>query len=431
MPFHVALATLARFGVRISVPVAAAIAFRASVPNAAAQQTLDAGTLLPIRLLDPIASRPTMIGREVRALVIAPVPSDSSPLVTPGMVLRGTITDAGQERHHKRRRYVSVVFTALRTSSGHETPISALVSSVDNAAETVDTTGRILGLPDPSLIHSKTDWGLLVLGTVQPEAAAALFAADRGEVHERHRIIDFHPGVEMQARLTAPAELPDPPKWREPPHLATTDRVDSLLQSLPARTYAFGGKAPADFINVVLIGSDTAVRAAFHAAGWETAERLDVRTGFATFVDMARVRGYKHQPVSQLLLDGRPPDMVYQKLTDTFARRHHVRIWRSDSVWQGRPVFVAAATHDVGIEFLKKEHTFTHRVDPRIDLERDKVVNDFITAGAIEAISCARRTPVPGVTVNREKNPLVTDWRVAIALLGTRKERVGSASRLP
>ena len=58
-------------------------------------------------------------------------------------------------------------------------------------------------------------------------------------------------------------------------------------------------------------------------------------------------------------------------------------------------------------------------------------MNDFITAGAIEAISCARRTPVPGVTVNREKNPLVTDWRVAIALLGTRKERVGSASRLP
>jgi hypothetical protein len=340
------------------------------------------------------------------------------------MVVRGTITEAGQERHHKRRRFVAVEFTALQSSPGHETPISALVSSVDNAAERVDTTGRILGLPDPSLVRSKADWALLVLGTVQPAAAATLFAADRGEMHERHRTIDFRPGVEMQLRLTASVPLPHPPAWKEPPELASAERMDSLLRTLPPRTYAFGGKKPADLINLVLIGSDTVVRAAFRAAGWELAERLDVRTGFATFVDMARVRGYEHQPVSQLLLDGRPPDLVYQKLTDTFAKRHHIRVWRSDAKWKVRPVFVAAATHDVGIEFLKKQHTFTHRVDPRIDLERDKVVDDFITAGTIEALSFPRRSPIAGVTVNRERNPLVTDWRVAVASLRASKRAV-------
>jgi hypothetical protein len=416
MLLRIALALVARSGARIGIAAAFAIALHASVPAGAAQ-TLDAGTRIPVRLLDPVSSRPAMLGREVRALVIAPVPSDTSPLLTPGMILRGAITEAGQERHHKRRRFVAVEFIALETSPGHETPLSALVSSVDNAAERVDTTGRILGLPDPSLVRSKTDWALLVLGTAQPEAAATLFAADRGEMHERHRTIDFRPGVEMLLRLTDSVPLPDPPAWKEPPKLASTARMDSLLQSLPPRTYAFGGRKPADLINVVLIGSDTAVQAAFRAAGWELAERLDVRTGFTTFVDMARVRGYEHQPVSQLLLEGRPPDMVYQKLTDTFAKRHHIRIWRSDVKWEGRPVFVAAATHDVGIEFLGKQHTFTHRVDPRIDLERDKVVNDFVTAGLIEAISFALRVPIAGVTMNREKNPVVTDWRVAVASL--------------
>lgn len=422
MLLRIALALVARSAAtaRIGVPVALAIALHTAAPSGAAQ-TLDAGTRLPVRLLDPVSSRPAMLGRGVRALVIAPVPGDTSPLVTPGMVLRGTITEAGQERHRKRRRFVAVEFTALETSSGHATPISALVSSVDNAAERVDTTGRILGLPDPSLVRSKTDWALLVLGTVQPEAAATLFAADRGEMHERHRTIDFRPGVEMQVRLTDSVPLPDPPEWKEPPELASAERMDSLLSNLPSRTYAFGGKKPADLVNLVLIGSDTLVRTAFRAAGWELAERLDVRTGFATFVDVARVRGYKHQPVSQLLLDGRPPDMVYQKLTDTFAKRHHIRIWRSDSEWERRPVFVAAATHDVGIEFLTRQHTFTHRVDPRIDLERDKVVNDFITAGMIEALSFPRRAPIAGATMNRERNPLVTDWRVAVALLGAQK----------
>jgi hypothetical protein len=420
MLLRIALALVARSAARIGVTVALALALHTGVPAGAAQ-TLDAGTRIPVRLLDPVSSRPAMLGHEVRALVIAPVPSDTTPLLTPGMMLRGAITQAGQERHHKRRRFVAVEFIALETSPGHETPISARVSSVDNAAERVDSTGRILGLPDPSLVRSKTDWALLVLGTVQPEAAATLFAADRGEMHERHRTIDFRPGVEMQLRLTDSVALPDPPDWNDPPELASAARLDSLLQSLPPRTYAFGGSRPADLINVVLIGSDTVVRAAFRAAGWELAERLDMKTGFATFVGMARVRGYEHQPVSRLVLDGRPPDMVYQKLTDTFAKRHHIRIWRSEVKWEGRPVFVAAATHDVGIEFLGKQHTFTHRVDPRIDLERDKVVYDFLTAGVVEAVSFPPRAPIPGVTMNREKNPVVTDWRVAVASLGAPK----------
>jgi hypothetical protein len=39
----------------------------------------------------------------------------------------------------------------------------------------------------------------------------------------------------------------------------------------------------------------------------------------------------------------------------------------------------------------------------------------------IEAISFPRRSPIAGVTVNRERNPLVTDWRVAVALLDAPK----------
>ena len=418
MLLRIALALAARFGVRTIIPIALVVATRPGA-RACTAQTLDAGTQLQIRLTDPVTSHRAMRGREVRALVIAPAPSDTTPAVAPGTVLRGTITEAGEERRNKRRRFVTLAFTSLETPDGHDAPISAQVSAVDNAQETVDTAGRILGLPDPGLVRSKADWALLALGTVQPEAAAALFAADRGELHERHHTIDFSSGVEMRVRLTADAVLPDWPAWQGPPAFADTVRVDSLLRSLPPRTYAFAGKKPADLINVVLIGSEAEVRAAFLAAGWEAAERLSIRTGFDTFVAMARARGYRHQPVSQLLLDDCPPDIVFQKLTDTFAKRHHIRIWHWPADWDGRSIFVAAATHDVGIEFLTKEHTFTHRVDPRIDLERDKVVNDLIAAGALDAISLVPRTRIPGVTMNREKNAVLTDWRVVIASLGS------------
>lgn len=416
MLIRIALVLAARLGVRALVPMALAVAARLGVRRAEAQ-VLDAGTELQLRLLDDVVSRPAMRGRPVRALVIAPAPSDGAPVVPPRAVLCGTITDAGEQHHPERRRFVTIQFTELESPNGRGAHITAVVSGVDNARETVDTTGRILGLPDPGLVHSKTDWALLALGTVHPAAALTLFSAVRGESRERHRAIAFPPGVEMRARLTAPVDLPDWPTWRGPPPVADVERLDSLLQTLPERTSAYGGKVPADLINLVFIGSEEDVRAAFHAAGWDTAERLTVRTGFDTFVDAARARGYRHQPVSRLLFEGRPPDIVFQKLTDTFAKRHHIRLWQLSDGWDGRPVFVAAATHDVGIEFATKERTFTHRVDPHIDLERDKVVDDLITAGAIDALSFRPRARIAGMTMNRAKNPVVTDWRVAVAAL--------------
>jgi hypothetical protein len=190
-----------------------------------------------------------------------------------------------------------------------------------------------------------------------------------------------------------------------------------LLRSLPPRAYALGGRVPGDLVNLVLLGEAAEISTAFLAAGWDTAERLSARTCFDTFVALVEARDYVHQPVSQLVLDGRPPDLVFQKLTDTFAKRHHVRIWRSAVEWNGRPVFAAAATHDVGIEFSTDERSFTHRTDPAIDAERDKVVDDLLTANAVAALSLIPRPPIAGATVTGGQAPVITDWRVAILAL--------------
>jgi hypothetical protein len=316
-----------------------------------------------------------------------------------------------------KRHVIVLTLTQLVTLDSDTVSITARVSGIDNARETVDPAGQILGLPESNPVHSKADWALLALGTIHPVAAVALFATIRGESHERHRTIVFHPGVEMTLRVTADAPLPAWPVWKPPDAVAAPGRLDSLIRSLPPRAFALGGKLPGDLINVVLIGDEADVRAAFRAAGWETADRLSPRTGFDTFVAMAGARGYAHQPVSKLVLDGRPPDIVFQKLTDTFAKRHHARVWHTDSTWDGRPIFVMAATHDVGLEFSTAKHTFTHRIDPHIDLERDKIVNDLLTAKVVTALSLVPRTPVPDVTANGRATTIATDWHVAVVAL--------------
>src|SRR5690242_18874777 len=63
-----------RFVARTLVLLVLAIAFRLGARTARAQ-TLDTGTQLHIRLLDPVSSHSSMRGRAVRALLIAPAPS--------------------------------------------------------------------------------------------------------------------------------------------------------------------------------------------------------------------------------------------------------------------------------------------------------------------------------------------------------------------
>ena len=64
-----------------------------------------------------------------------------------------------------------------------------------------------------------------------------------------------------------------------------------------------------------------------------------------------------------LLLAGSPPEMVFQKMNNTFAQRHHLRVWKRPDTFEGKPVWVIAATHDTGIEFSEQNRTFIHKID--------------------------------------------------------------------
>ena len=136
-----------------------------------------------------------------------------------------------------------------------------------------------------------------------------------------------------------------------------------------------------------------------------------------TFRAIAELRGYKEAPVSTLLLDGKPPDLVFQKQNNTFAARHHLRIWRRPDTFAGKPVWVCAATHDTGIDFSQENRTFIHKIDPLIDRERAKVVNDLLFAGAVKSLALVDRPEVPRQSQNATGDKLETDGHMAVLIL--------------
>ncbi|AHG92248.1 LssY-like C-terminal domain protein (plasmid) [Gemmatirosa kalamazoonensis] len=168
---------------------------------------------------------------------------------------------------------------------------------------------------------------------------------------------------------------------------------------------------------MALLGSASEVARAFTAAGWTTPARSKLRGELATILAAARGRGFGAQPFTTLQLDGRPPTLAFEKVVNSMAKRHHARAWPWGDV-DGQPLWLVAATRDDGMRYSRARHAVTHRIDPDVDAERDKIVDDLVAASAVAARSYVARTPPDGpVLVNDGTTPAVTDWRLAVLVL--------------
>ena len=167
----------------------------------------------------------------------------------------------------------------------------------------------------------------------------------------------------------------------------------------------------------MLAGTEEQVKQAFADAGWTLAAGLDAKAKFETLRAVAENRGYKEAPVSVLLLNGNPPDMVFEKLNNTFAQRHHLRVWKRPVSLQGKTVWAVAATHDIGISFSEQNRTFIHQIDPQIDRERAKVMNDLLFTGKVQSVALVDRPHVPTNGQNATGDKLETDGKIVVLLL--------------
>ena len=397
------------------------------LPTVAPAQSIAEGDTVHLRLLDRIYSHHHRWPAPLRAIVIAPVVREGRVVIPPGSEVEGWVTGAGKENFGGKRHWLGVRFDSLKlyddgvTGSNSTAPIGLRILTVDDSRESVDGAGRIVGPAIPSIVHSKRNWAVLLLAVANPVGGAILGATVEGDMVERHRAVALDRGVEMTTLVTKPTTLDAWPRWTPPPPISHRVDADAIAASAPMRTFLHHGGIPSDVISAAVIGSQSQVSAAFAAAGWTRARPHNFDADLLTVVKAAEGKGYEAQPVSELVLEGRPPDVVFEKVADTFTKRHHFRIWRwpvtapadsSSTVW------LIAATHDTGMMFSTQRHTFTHRVDPDIDLERDKVVSDLVAANVVAEMSYVpRAAPASGATVNGRRTPAVTDWRMAVIVL--------------
>jgi len=226
--------------------------------------------------------------------------------------------------------------------------------------------------------------------------------------------IDYEPGVEMTIELTKPLTWTASAGGLNAKSIEPADDLSRLVNAQPFRTFSEKPPKPSDMTNLMFLGSQQDIENAFQKAGWSPAAQLNSKSKLETFRAMAELRGYQEAPVSTLLLEGQPPDLVFEKLNNTFAARHHLRIWRRPERFHGKEVWVCSATHDTGIDYSEQNRTFIHKVDTQIDRERAKVVSDLLFTGLVQGIALVERPNVPTELFNATGDALETDGKMAV-----------------
>jgi len=382
-----------------------------------------------LRLEQPIASY-TRPGTPFSARVVGPVDFGERSLLPKGTVVHGIVRSShgigfGIRRE---RTTLELAFDSCELPWGEPIACELQLLTIDNARETVRSGNRILGILAASnpqswmsgvwfkpaeAVHERRLAGLTgTVGALQNHLApspigAGILLATRLALFRMPEVhIQLPAGTDLLVRLTAhdAPEVFEPLAYEPPPLDLTAD-----LAGLPVTIARAAGGPVQDILNMAFSGTQGDIIRAFDAAGWSQAEPLTKGTFTRTWTAVNKMESYPTAPVSLLMWQGRPPEMVYQRSLNSLAQRHHIRLWRvRDDLWVG------AATHDVEIQFRVRKVSFSHKIDAAIDRERSKVLNDLTEVGAVEGISLIER---PGLARSIRNSWIETDGAIALARL--------------
>jgi hypothetical protein len=383
------------------------------------------GLTLRLRLDAAVYSDRSRTGDPIEATVTYPLCKtgenisckDGELLIPPGTKVNGTVLFAQKAPNKYSRPLLVLDFSNIVHMPDKRSPLYAHVLAVDNARETV-RNNEILGIIQPHA-SKKLSIAMAAIGAGNPIAGYAIKGVQTVYGLSMRREIAYPAGTDIQAQIVRYSILKEKLAWTGWPQLTVDSQLQHLVFNAPMRTTATNG-TPSDPTNLMFIGSEQELIAAFSEAGWLQANDLNVKSAMKVATATLRQTGYNDAPMSTLLLQGQPPNLVFQKALNTFARRHHLRMWKVKQDYNGRNVWVAAATHDIATTSERAGTKWSHRIDPHIDREREWVETDLLFIGTAKARAQVDRPKAPKQLSNATGDDIVTDGKMSVVELARR-----------
>lgn len=389
----------AKLGVEVFIAMAALLlsgspAISARVPpwpakarsqNGAVSGSLPAGTVIWVRLDAPLSTKTSHLHGPVTARVVREV-SDGNGIAIPlGTPAVGRVEKLIPSSTPDDRARLLVRFTQLQLPGRPPLTLTGHIKEVENARETVLADGTIQGLLLSEIPMSRLEGALGKLAQNNPEIGGEIEKASKRNLGESDTSISYPAGTDMAVALDAPLAVGADYQPAVPDQLDSGAHaaIVQLLGDAPFRAQGKDGK-PGDPLNLVVVGSVDQIRRAFGLAGWSVAVQKNEKSIWRTVRAVAGDAGYGEAPVSDLYVYGRAEDLAFEKMLNTFTKRHHLRLWRSGATTpDGREIWLVAATHDTGLDI--RPGVASHAIDPDLDDERAKVCADLEITGLVAA----------------------------------------------
>lgn len=380
---------------------------------AAGTIAIPAGTHLPIRFLEPITSGRDSVGTPVLVQTMGALVRDSCVVVPPYLRAKGRVVVSKGGGRFGRHGKLGLRFDSLEVRPGRWVAMEGVLDTLEYAKPGT--------LTDSGLVSSGKTSAVGIGKRLVPAgvAAAADIAAIPVAVLGGYALVHTGPPVRILAgevggvRLTAPLELPGGDACD---HVARRRELRELpeLPTFVPRSENRAGTALGDPFNVLLLGTAAQIDSAFQSAGWLRAQKPTLVAVTKEVTAAIASRPAITAPVSTQYFEGRPQDLAYELPGPNVRVRHHIRIWLLDTL---SLVWVGAANKDVGVIFKPWEPQATHRIDPHIDGERDRVVRDLEAGGCGDLVDYIT---LPGAVTearNVSGQKIVSDGRTAAVRL--------------
>jgi hypothetical protein len=422
--------------IRFSAPALLACGLFALQPCFGRQfRSTIAAPTLKIRLLTGLSTYTAKRGTPFTAVAIAPFEENGRVLIPRGSLICGTVRKVQRVRFglvHERAA-LALDFDHYELPDGDKFPLSARLASVDNARERMKPDGTIQGIlaartpnglingfwyrPDFSLFYRSligltgaTDQ-LVIKFDMGPIGAAAFIALHCTMLRFPDPEIRLPAGTDMA--LDVAIDASQVPSFAPEPVAVIPDGLATFIDRQPREITRTDLRPAQDIINFVFVCSRHELVQAFRDAGWFPSDRVTLRTFSRVYSSFSAMQTYRTAPVSKLWYRGQDPDLVFQKSFNTVSKRHHIRIW-SAGTFEGKEIWLGAATHDTGVTFRPTAFEFQHKIDSDIDGERAKIVNDLLFAGCSSAVGYVQPSPNIG---GKQGSVISTDERLAVLFL--------------
>ena len=343
-----------------------------------------AKTEIFLRLKTPVSTTSSHLNEAVEAEVERAVEVNGEVAIPFGAVVSGRIARLIPSSSPTDRARMVLEFNSLKLPGQSAIPLACHVIDVDNAREKVLADGTIQGV-----LASELPVTLLnsAIAKIEKKSGGAQQTQQSGGTWfgSPDTSINYAAGTEFSVVLDKPLEISGQfkPEFAGQIPAALKESVMHLLAQAPRRVKSKKGNEGGP-TNLVLIGSRKEANTAFEKAGWTAAKDQDANSLWKTFEAVIKGKGYDAAPMSTLYMYGRPEDMAFEKMLNTFTHRHHLRIWRAPATApDGRQIWLVVADRDNGFDV--RPGVISHSVDPLVDLERAKVGADLGMTGLVAA----------------------------------------------